>query len=311
MNINSLGSRIIEKYKLYMASAKIRLRELFDAASQNGASAPIFIVGCGRSGTTILGTTLAQNCQITLLNERRDLWISAYPQTDVWASQAAARGSKIILKRTDATAQQNRRLRRTFRFELAKSRKSILLEKLPINSFRLDFIESIFPEARFIHIHRNGIDVARSIERFCVRHQWYGCDGYKWEQLRQVAELRATTRELPSLCKGNFEKALLEWRLSTEEVVRFFTAISASRWVEISYDDLVDDPVASIQRVLAFIGASSDPAVIAFAEQHIARRTARSKLTALSDRERILGGPLLPISVSGVSELTRHASGLV
>jgi hypothetical protein len=311
MNINSLGGRIIEKYKLYLASAKIRLRELFDAASQNGASAPIFIVGCGRSGTTILGTTLAQNCQITLLNERRDLWISAYPQTDVWAPQAAARGSKIILKRTDATAEQNRRLRRTFRFELAKSRKSILLEKLPINSFRLDFIESIFPEARFIHIHRNGIDVARSIERFCVRRQWYGCDGYKWEQLRQVAELRATTRELPSLCKGNFEKALLEWRLSTEEVVRFFTRISASRWVEISYDDLVDDPVASIQRVLAFIGASSDPAVIAFAEQHIARRTTRSKLTALSDRERILGGPLLPISVSGVSELTRHASGLV
>ncbi|WP_417860784.1 hypothetical protein [Winogradskyella sediminis] len=34
---------------------------------------PVFLIGCGRSGTTILGTTLGKHQSITYLNERRDL----------------------------------------------------------------------------------------------------------------------------------------------------------------------------------------------------------------------------------------------
>ena len=35
---------------------------------------PVFIIGCGRSGTTILGDTLSKHPKIEYLNERRDLW---------------------------------------------------------------------------------------------------------------------------------------------------------------------------------------------------------------------------------------------
>ena len=35
--------------------------------------APVFIIGCGRSGTTILGETLSKHSKIKYLNERRDL----------------------------------------------------------------------------------------------------------------------------------------------------------------------------------------------------------------------------------------------
>ena len=37
---------------------------------------PVFIIGCGRSGTTILGKTLSNHPKIKYLNERRDLYIN-------------------------------------------------------------------------------------------------------------------------------------------------------------------------------------------------------------------------------------------
>ncbi|MBN1225030.1 MAG: sulfotransferase [Candidatus Aminicenantes bacterium] len=42
--------------------------------------------------------------------------------------------------------------------------KPVLIEKLPINNFRLNLILRIFPDARFIHIYRNGLEVARSMD---------------------------------------------------------------------------------------------------------------------------------------------------
>ena len=35
---------------------------------------PVFIIGCGRSGTTILGRNVVKTSKIKYLNERRDLW---------------------------------------------------------------------------------------------------------------------------------------------------------------------------------------------------------------------------------------------
>ena len=45
---------------------------------------PVFIIGCGRSGTTILGDTLSRHPKIKYLNERRDLWHKSYPEFDIW-----------------------------------------------------------------------------------------------------------------------------------------------------------------------------------------------------------------------------------
>ena len=45
---------------------------------------PVFIIGCGRSGTTILGNTLSNHPKIKYLNERRDLWHKAYPEFNIW-----------------------------------------------------------------------------------------------------------------------------------------------------------------------------------------------------------------------------------
>ena len=48
---------------------------------------PVFIIGCGRSGTTILGETLSSHPKIKYLNERRTLWHRAYPEFNIWDNE--------------------------------------------------------------------------------------------------------------------------------------------------------------------------------------------------------------------------------
>lgn len=119
---------------------------------------PVFIFGCGRSGTTILGDLLAQHSSVRYLHEPRALWISAYPETDIWSAHAVARRGKLVFNESDEKPRKTRALRKLFALELRRSRRPILVEKLPINNFRLPFIREMFPDCRFIHIWRNGLE---------------------------------------------------------------------------------------------------------------------------------------------------------
>ena len=150
-----------------------------------GIARPVFIIGCGRSGTTILGFALSKHKDVTYLNEPRHLWFSAYPETDIWTPEARTRNGKLVLTATDTEPGKNAKLSQLFQFESIKSGKPILVEKLPVNNFRLEFIQEIFPDAHFIHIYRNGLEVARSIEKRSNAGAWFGANAYKWEKLTE------------------------------------------------------------------------------------------------------------------------------
>ena len=120
--------------------------------------------------------------------------------------------------------------RRLFRFETILANKPLLVEKLPINSFRLAFIHEIFPDARFIHIHRNALEVARSIASQCEAGLWFASNTYKWNQLVRYAHDRGETASLPALCSNYFRMGLLEWRLSTEAIVKFLRCLPDERY---------------------------------------------------------------------------------
>ena len=187
-----------------------------------GVSKPVFVLGCGRSGTTIFGTALSKHRSITYLNEPRHLWFAAYPETDIWSDRAAKRHGTLTLTADDADQQKSEKLRRLFRFETIVANRPLLVEKLPINSFRLPFIHEIFPDARFIHIHRNALEVARSIASQCDSGLWFASHDYKWNELVRYAQARGETSSLPAICSNYFQMGLLEWRLSTEAAVTFF-----------------------------------------------------------------------------------------
>lgn len=253
---------------------------------------PIFILGCGRSGTTILGRAMSHHPSITYLNEPRHLWVACYPETDIWSIRAGDRLGKLQLTHHDVREDASQKLRRLFGREARATGRPVLIEKLPINNFRLSFISAIFPDARFVHIVRNGIEVARSIEKM-IPKGWFGADDYKWEQLIHYAGERPETAHLPALCRNDFERGLLEWRLSTEAVNEFLDQQDGQCFCEVSYEELVTDPNEVINRVLEFIGLPRSVAVDLFAKGEIRRRSTKSDDQIQGEDSARVGGMLL------------------
>ncbi|WP_165856355.1 sulfotransferase family protein [Marinobacter sp. JSM 1782161] len=278
-------------------------RSLFCRLPLPGVKRPVFIVGCGRSGTTIFGTALSRHDAVTYLNERRDLWFSAFPETDIWSRKAVRRGGRLCLDEQHADPVRSRKLARLFRFETLRRRRPILVEKLPINNFRLPFIRAAFPDARFIHIYRNGLEVARSIERFKAEKPWFGADGYKWQRLAHFAGSHPDYASLAPHCLSDFQRGLLEWRMSTEAVVDFLATLPPEDFMEISYGELMSRPCETLEWVQDFIGLERDPAVAGFARQALSRRSEPVGGEDFPDELRTLGGPLLPKSMAGFGGL--------
>jgi hypothetical protein len=115
---------------------------------------PVFIVGSPRSGTTILGRVLD-------LHPDLKQWFEPYFVWDKYfrLSTDDARTSE------DATAKVIKEIRSSFRRYQRKAGCQFVLDKSPRNSLRIDFIRQVFPEARFIHICRDGRDSTLSINK--------------------------------------------------------------------------------------------------------------------------------------------------
>ncbi len=254
---------------------------------------PIFIIGCGRSGTTILGNTLAVHPSVTYLNEYRHLWANAYPAIDVWSSRARERGGRIDLAESACTQKRNRRLRASFYCETLVTGRPRLVEKLPTNNFRLPFVDAIFPDALFVHLLRSGLEVARSIEKMGQQDLWYGHNDYKWKALEAYAGRSERYRDLPALCDTPRRRGLLEWRMSVETAVEFFNALPAERHISLTYEELLDRPVEIIRRIEEFTGLAPSKTVHSFAEANLQRRSPRIDVTHLSDVEERLVGDLM------------------
>jgi hypothetical protein len=252
-------------------------------------SDPVFILGCGRSGTTILGTVLAKHKKITYLNEPRQLWSMVYPETDVWGSSQAS----LQLTANDASEIKNKRIRRFFYFETIRTGSPVLIEKLPVNSFRLGFIDRIFPSARYIHIIRNGLEVASSIDNLCKQGKWFHSNPYRWQQLLEYARQNDDAAGLHHLCVSDYEKALFEWRLSVAAIKRFLKSRPLESYKEITYDELVSDPVTTVTNILSFLGLEENPDVTDYAQNKISRRSWKLGEHDLTDNERLIGGQLL------------------
>src|SRR5205085_8067205 len=224
----------------------------------SSVESPVFILGCGRSGTTILGNLLAQHPSVTYLHERRPLWTSAYPETDIWSERAITRRGKLAFTESDVNPRKTRALRKLFALELQKSRRPILVEKLPINNFRLPFIRGMFPDCRFIHIWRNGLEVARYIETMSLQGRWFKPDQYRWNMLAEYAQSMPETAPVPALCQSYYEKGLLEWRVSTQAVTSFLGRLPQDNWLEVSYSALVADPLGTSERLTDFLNLITD-----------------------------------------------------
>ena len=248
--------------------------------------APVFIIGCGRSGTTILGETLSKHSKIKYLNERRDLWHKYYPEFNVW--EANTNKPKLIAKKCDVSEKRNSNLRKLFfKLQVLNSSK-ILLEKLPINSFRLRFLKKSFPEAKYIYLTRNGLEVSKSIEKKIKKGKWF--TGSKFKLLVQHYEEDFSD-------KSNLIKAMYEWKLSMSESDKFFRELNKNKFIHLSYEDFVNQTESSLIKIFKFLEIEANNDFLKKISKNIRRRNKKISNTEdenLSD----IGGELLKQSIN-------------
>ena len=145
--------------------------------------------------------------------------------------------------------------------ELARSGKRLVGDKSPLLvPETIEEISAIYPEARVVHIIRDGRDAAVS----ALHHSWnFGKKGKNDE----VSAKREAYREDPdrmlnsgeSVFAGNsLARMAAEWAARVGRTVEDGPALLGENYAEVRYEDLLARPEAEVRRLLEFLGADAD-----------------------------------------------------
>jgi tetratricopeptide (TPR) repeat protein len=123
-----------------------------------------------------------------------------------------------------------------------------VIDKLPTNFLALGLIHAALPAARIIHMRRNPADTCLSI----------------YFQHFEAANTYANDLDDLAHYYREYQRLMDHWR----------RLLPAGRMLEVSYEDLVENPQRETRRMLDFMGLPWDPACLEF------HRAARSVVTA-------------------------------
>jgi len=198
---------------------------------------PIFLVGAERSGTTLLRLMLDHHPNIAFHFEF-ELSVEQIPQAGEWPSlpdyyawldtNRIFRESNFIIDR--GLSYPN--LVRSFLTQKQQRDGKPIVGATVHRDF--DKLTRIWPDAKFIHILRDGRDVARSTLTM-------GWAGNVWHAS--------------------------QWWLNAERLwdnVR--QTLPEGRWVEIKYEQLIDDPRESLTQICRFIGVPYDESTLNYSK---------------------------------------------
>lgn len=250
-----------------------------------------FISGCGRSGTTALGQLIGQHSDVRYVNDKFELWTRPFPFADIWTSVSGPT-ARVGLGAADANVPRAAAAWFRGQLEVEWGRVPVLVEKLAINNFRLGFIAALCPEALFINIVRNGIEVAYSIEERVRAGEWYGHNDRKWSLLVEYAWAHGYGK-LVGLCRTPYERGLLEWRMSVEAAGEALAAVGPGRVLHVRYEELVSDAAGVGRRLEGFLGLEPSEAVAAFAAREVRRRSPVAAERGIPETTEAIAGPAL------------------
>jgi omega-hydroxy-beta-dihydromenaquinone-9 sulfotransferase len=112
---------------------------------------------------------------------------------------------------------------------------------------RARFVNAIFPTAKFVHVVRDGRAVANSL----LQVSWWR--GFRGPPEWSFGELRADYADEWLASNRSFAMlAALEWKTLMDAFEVAEKEIAAERWLNVRYEDFVQDSRGTLARILEF-----------------------------------------------------------
>jgi hypothetical protein len=237
---------------------------------------PLFILGTGRSGTTVLGKILSLHREVGWLNEPKLLWHIACPHEDLNGNYTQS-PARYRLGAEDVSPSIRHAIRSLYATYLKTTRNSRVLDKYPELVFRIPFIKQIFPDARFLLLVRDGYDTCRSIAQWSATHgdthnsggaDWWGTNDRKWSYL--VDQLVKSDPELGPYAEAiagfsdQMARAAVEWDLTMREGLKL-QSLYPDDIMRVKYETLTESPASCVQKILEFGELAEDKTVLNYA----------------------------------------------
>lgn len=239
----------------------------------------LFLIGTGRCGSTLLARILASHPDVAFISaaderlrrmgsrgrlngiiyrgvrhapRRRTGWLRMrYQPSEGWSIFSDEVSEMIAtpcrdLTEHDASPWLSARLKRTLDSRAAVQGRPVFLHKFT-GWPRARLLHEVFPQARFVHVVRDGRAVANS----ALQMDWW--PGYRgpteWMfgpiSAEHEAEWVASERSFAVL-------AGLEWKLLMDAYTIAHAAIPPAQWMTLRYEDLVADPETVVSSVAEF-----------------------------------------------------------
>lgn len=266
---------------------------------------PVIILGCPRSGTSLLFTILSESKHIfSLYRESQDIFdnfyrkkakeLKIYDNDSLTEEDLTSEVKEFMLSEFHKYALNSRTIGYVMREYLLKndflegfahlttnmnvfyknrfSKEYRLVEKNPRNCFRIPFINKLFTDAKFIFLKRDGKSNISSL-----------IEGWK----RPTEYLRVPRPAIPLNIKGdNYRKwryvlppgwenytdktleevCAFQWISSNKAVIEELRAIETNRQFSISYEELISDTSKTIEKVCDFVEIPYEGGIKRFAQ---------------------------------------------
>lgn len=216
---------------------------------------PFFIISAGRSGTTLLRSMLAAGNQVAVPPEIQNLpvlpgkfiayrglgWedlsrliisnFESHHHFNLWQMNMAPAYQRIInLPQKERTlAKIIDEVYMTYAAQVFPE-AGIWGDQSPINTYSLPNLNKIFPKAKYIHLLRDGRDVVSSI----VKRMG---DKYLYEGINR-------------------------WKTSIKRIRHFQKVVDTNQYLEIRYEDLVQEPEQTLKEISLFLGVEYTPQML-------------------------------------------------
>jgi hypothetical protein len=215
---------------------------------------PIFVVGCPRSGNTVLFQLLRTLPEVaTIGHEGHILWDTFHPLEAVDFRSHA-------LGPDDIRSFERRYLAWIIP---ALSRKGRFLDKTPRNVLRLPYLDALFPDARYVFVRRDPRGSVSSLIVGWRRQQVRGSHLHEPFQVQGAPERRWFYLLTPGWRELNgmtVEEVCAHQYLACQEAIdAFVPGLPAERHTEVRYEDLLADPVAEVKRIAEAVDTRFDP----------------------------------------------------